>query len=153
MFTGLFNAFEPHVVDCLTIPSLHGYGEVKVQSMKYDERVHDNVPQVQGYLADVITPDSDTHGKPGKLGSDHPDVKEVGSMARAKKAMCYLKAAGEKVVGGGKRIFKAKDAEYRYIESNGKNVIETWFEENIGSILTLYGRLQGVSRENLVLGT
>jgi hypothetical protein len=149
MFSCLFNAFEPHMVDSLTIPSLRGYGEVQVQSMKCDERVHDNVPQVQGYLADVTAPDSDTHGRPGKL----PDVKEVGSMARAKKAMCFLKAAGEKVVDGGKRIFKAKDTEYRYIECSGKSVLETWFEENIGSILALYGRLQGVSRENLVLGT
>ena len=149
MFSSLFNAFEPHIVDSLTIPSLRGYGEVQVQSMRYDERVHDNVPQVQGNLADVTTPDSDTHGRPGKL----PDVKEVGSMARAKKAMCFLKAAGEKVVGGSKWMFKAKDTEYQYIDCSGKNVLETWFEENIGSILALYGRLQGVSRENLVLGT
>ncbi|KAF8723825.1 hypothetical protein AX14_009150 [Amanita brunnescens Koide BX004] len=154
MFSSLFNAFEPHVVDFLTIPSLRGYGEVQVQSMKCGERVHDNVPQAQGYFADVTTPDSDTHGKPAKLGSDHPEIKEGGGgMARAKRAMCFLKAAGEKVVGGGKRMFKAKDPELSYIECNGKNVIETWFEENVEKILALYGRVQGISRENLVLVT
>ena len=155
MFTGLFNAFEPHVVQYVTIPSLYGYGEIQVQSRKYDDWVHHfhDTVQAQDNFADV-TSDSDIHGKCNKLGSDHPEFKEAGGrgMARAKRAMGFLKAASEKAVFGGIRMFKGKEAEFRYIDCKGKKVMETWFEENIGKVFALY-RLQGVSKENLVLGT
>ncbi len=114
MFSGLFNAFEPHVVQCLTIPSLRGYGEILVESTKYDEWVHfHDVVQAQGSLADV-TSDSDIHGKSGKLGLDHPEFREAGGgMARA---IGRLKAASEKAVFGGTRMFKGKEAEFKYID-------------------------------------
>jgi len=156
MFSSLFNAFDPHVVQCLTISSVYGYGEIQVQNMKYDDWVHfHDMAQAQGNnLTDVNTSDSDIHGKCGKFGSDHPECKEAGGggMARAKRAMEFLKAASEKAVFGGIRMFKGKEAEFRYIDCKGKKVMETWFEENIEKVLALY-RLQGVSRENLVLVT
>ncbi|KAK2462199.1 hypothetical protein APHAL10511_005787 [Amanita phalloides] len=140
MFTSLFNAFEPHVVQQFTIPSLRGYGEVQVNSLKWIERQSSDSAHIQGSHSLDVIPESE------KLF----EAKE-GSVIRACRAI--LKAAGDKVVGGGKRIFKAKDPEFRFIESKGKNVAETWFEENHSKVLALYGRLQGISRVNLALVT
>ncbi|KAF8345442.1 hypothetical protein F5887DRAFT_1074497 [Amanita rubescens] len=108
MFSGLLNAFEPYVVQCLTIPSLCGYSEILVEAMKYDDWVHfHDTVQAQVSLADV-TSDSDIHGK---SGSDHPEFRE------------------------GIRTFKGKEAEFRYINSKEK---ETWFEEGVEKVLAIY---------------
>ncbi|KAF8631755.1 hypothetical protein AX15_002211 [Amanita polypyramis BW_CC] len=145
-FSRLFNAFEPHYVQGFTIPSLRGYGEVQVHSMKHKgDQQHDGAVQGHGSYANInFAFDPESHD--GKARED-----KMGGMARARKAMgSMLKIAG----GSGGKWFRTKEAEFRYIESEkGKGVAETWFEANLDKVVALYGLLSGVSRDNLVFVT
>jgi len=133
-FSSLFNALELHAAGDLVIPSLHGYGQVQIQTVRY-KRDQDN---------NMIMPDQDSISAAQEAGC------KDGGLSKAKKAVgAILRAASEKV-GGGKLKFKPKNLDFKYLE---KEVAEPWFKENVDRIVKLYGQSFGITRDNLVLVT
>ncbi|KAF8636078.1 hypothetical protein AX17_003785 [Amanita inopinata Kibby_2008] len=140
-FAPLFNVLEPHDVEEHTFPSLHGYGEVHVRSVKHKRH--------QNQYTTVLPAPVRGRDASADDGSSVEGRRE--GKSKVKNVVVILKTAGREVVSRIRR--RGNHVEFKYIDSKGVFAAENWFVANADMVERLYGEKLGVRKEDLVLVT